>query len=122
MADERARIARELHDIVAHGVSSMVVQAGAAAQALATSRSAGRRAFRRSIRPPAQALAELRRVGALIRDLAIATAVSSRSRASRSRRADCRDGHPDDLQVEGDEGPVAARPRPGGASASCRRR
>jgi len=59
-ADERARIARELHDVVAHCVNVMVLQAGAerpqTAQALQTIEETGR-----------QALGELRRLLGIVR-------------------------------------------------------
>ena len=66
VSDERARIARELHDIVAHSVSVMVVQAGAAEKALDDPEFV--RAALGSIRTTGTgALAEMRRVVSLIR-------------------------------------------------------
>jgi len=67
VVEERTRIARELHDIVAHAVTSMVVQAGAAEQAdddrtfvdgaLASIRRTGN-----------EALSEMRRLVTMLRD------------------------------------------------------
>jgi len=67
VADERARIARELHDIVAHSVSVMVVQAGAAQKASDDPAFVDKALD--SIRTTGtSALAEMRRVVSLIRD------------------------------------------------------
>jgi signal transduction histidine kinase len=66
---ERVRIARELHDVVAHSVSVIVVQAGAERMALGEERSSTREVLREIERTGREALAEMRRlVGVLRRD------------------------------------------------------
>ena len=60
VAAERARIARELHDVVAHNVSVMVVQADGAAFALEASPERARQALTAISRTGRQALAEMR--------------------------------------------------------------
>ena len=67
MSEERARIARELHDIVAHSMSVMVVQAGAAEKALDDTDYV-RKALGSIRTTGTSAMAEMRRVVALIRD------------------------------------------------------
>ncbi len=65
VAEERARIARELHDIVAHAVSVMVLQVGAVRHKLPDSED--REALSRVERAGRTALAEMRRLLAAMR-------------------------------------------------------
>ena len=67
VAAERASLARDLHDIIAHCVSLMVVQAGAAEQVLDRQPARAREALRAIGDSGRGALADLRRLLALLR-------------------------------------------------------
>jgi signal transduction histidine kinase len=68
VVEERARIARELHDIVAHSVSVMVVQALAGQSALNGDGSAARESFQAIERTGRQAMGEMRRLLSILRE------------------------------------------------------
>jgi signal transduction histidine kinase len=67
VADERALIARELHDVVAHSVSLMVLQAGAARQALDRNPEKAREPMLSVEATGRSAMSELRRLVAMLR-------------------------------------------------------
>jgi len=67
VAAERARIARELHDVVAHSVSTMVVQAEAGEALLEGNPERAREAFHAIQHTGREALAEMRRLLGLLR-------------------------------------------------------
>jgi signal transduction histidine kinase len=67
-AAERVRIARELHDVVAHNVSVMVVQADGAGFAIDSDPDQARRAVRIISTTGRQAMAEMRRLVGVLRE------------------------------------------------------
>jgi signal transduction histidine kinase len=67
IAEERARIARELHDVVAHSISVMVLQARGGRRVLDSEPSDARDAFGAIERTGQQALDEMRRLLGMLR-------------------------------------------------------
>jgi signal transduction histidine kinase len=65
--DERSRIARELHDVVAHSVSLMIIQAGAARRSISSSPLQAEAALRDLESTGRNAMDELRRVLGVLR-------------------------------------------------------
>lgn len=77
VAEERQRIAREMHDVVAHGLSAIAVQSNAADAALTIDIARARAAVQAVNMIACECVAELRRVLAVLRqDSAIAVAPS----------------------------------------------
>ncbi len=104
VTEERTRIARELHDIVAHCVSVMVIQTGAARSVARNDRAAAREALGAVESSGREALAEMRRMVGVLRkgDVELAdTAPPGLSQlaalATRARAA----GLPVEVHVEG---------------------
>jgi signal transduction histidine kinase len=67
-AAERARIAREMHDVIAHSISVMVIQADGASYAVDTDTERARRAMRAIGDTGRQALMEMRRMLGVLRE------------------------------------------------------
>jgi signal transduction histidine kinase len=68
VAEERQRIARELHDVIAHSVSVMTVQAGAVRRLLRPEQEKERDALQTVEATGRQALTEMRRLVGLLRE------------------------------------------------------
>jgi signal transduction histidine kinase len=105
VAEERVRIARELHDVVAHAISVIVLQARGARRSLATDPDETREALDMIEETGTDALAEMRRLLGMLRtqdeDIALAPRPSLRyvdALAAQVREA----GLPVDLSVEGE--------------------
>src|SRR4051794_15653050 len=76
VAQERARIAREMHDSVAHSVSVMVLQAGAAEEVMAASPQRARQSLATIQDTGREAIVELRRMLGLLRDPVVDASLS----------------------------------------------
>jgi signal transduction histidine kinase len=110
-AEERARIANELHDVVAHAMSAMVVQAGGARRLAEKDPARARAAFAAVEETGREALNEIRRLLGVLRhqddEIALAPQPSLRHLAALVRRVEAA-GLPIDLRVDGAERPLPA--------------
>ena len=109
VADERARIARELHDVVAHSISVMTVQAGGVRRLLREDQVREREALHAIEETGREALTEMRRLLGILRganqqaDLAPQPGLGRlEALAQQARDA----GLPVELSVEGEPYPV----------------
>jgi signal transduction histidine kinase len=110
VADERRRIARDLHDVVAHSVSVMTVQAGAARLLLAEEPERARAPLLSVEETGRQALAEMRRLLGILRTEDEKPALAPRPGLATlpDLVAQARTGGlPVELAVEGEPRPVA---------------
>jgi signal transduction histidine kinase len=111
VVDERTRIARELHDIVAHAVSSMVVQAGAGEQVALDNPAAAQRALATIRRSGNDALLEMRRLVGILRDRDESTTLAPQPGMARLQDLvgeSRRQGLPVNLVITGEERPLPA--------------
>src|SRR3954471_20098209 len=131
MIEERTRIAGELHDVVAHGLSAMVVQASAARRLVPRDPDRAESAFASVETTGRDALTEIRSLLGVLRredeDLALAPQPSLSHVSSLVNRTSAA-GLPVELSVEGDArplpaggGPPAPRPLPAGADLTAYR-
>jgi signal transduction histidine kinase len=105
VAEERVRIARELHDVVAHAISVIVLQARGGRRSLATDPGETREALDMIEATGSEALAEMRRLLGMLRrdDEEIALAPQPSLRFLDALAAQVREaGLPVDLSVEGE--------------------
>jgi signal transduction histidine kinase len=105
VAEERVRIARELHDVVAHAISVIVLQARGGRRSLATDPGETREALDMIEATGSQALAEMRRLLGMLRrdDEEIALAPQPSLRYLDTLAAQVREaGLPVELSVEGE--------------------
>jgi signal transduction histidine kinase len=111
MLEERTRIAGELHDVVAHALSAMVVQASAARRLVPRDPQRAQTAFASVEATGRDALTEIRALLGVLRredeDLALAPQPSLAHVSSLVKRTSAA-GLPVDLRVEGDARPLPA--------------
>jgi signal transduction histidine kinase len=110
VAEERGRIARELHDIIAHGLSLMIVQAGAAEQILSKNPAQAAAPLQTIQKIGREALGDMKRLLGLLRveetaDLAPQPSLAHVDRLV-GQLTDA--GLPVELRVEGDVRPLPA--------------